>query len=407
MGNTANSRVIERFQKSQPRLVDIARAGDVVPQLEDLAVLHAGPPIEPAQMNGPMQGAVIGGLIYEGMSRKDAEDCVARGDVTLRSCNDLGFVAPLAGVVTRSMPVWCVEDETYGNVAFSNLNEGLGKVLRFGANSDEVMERLKWMSSVLGPAIRTALEKHGPLDLKTFLAEGLRRGDECHNRNKACTASFVRQFAVTISEFAPVAAVEVFRFLAGNDHFCLNLSIAASKCMSDAAHGANEGSVVTSMASNGRDFGIRVSGLGERWIKAPAGRAAGNFFEGFNASDAARDMGDSYISEVVGLGGFAMAAAPAIASFVGGTPSAYAKWTDEMYRITVAEHEQFRIPMLDYKGVPLGIDVHQVVKNDLLPVLNSGIAHKSAGVGQIGAGLARPPMECFVTASNALDGSTQ
>ena len=404
---TGNDAVIERFQKSRPRLIGIVRADEAVRDLDELTVLHAGPPIEFANMNGPMRGAVIGGLVYEGRERKEAEHLVETGQLKLVSCNDVGFVAPLAGVVTRSMPVWFVEDETYGNRAYSNLNEGLGRVLRFGANDDKVVDHLKWMERVLGEVLQQAIERHGPLDLKEFLAEGLRRGDECHNRNKASTSSFVREFAPAIDGIAHPETTSVFEFLRDNDHFCLNLSIAASKCSADAAHAAGLGSVVTAMASNGHEFGLRVSGLEDRWIRAPAGRTEGAFFEGFSAEDAAFDMGDSYISEVVGLGGFAMAAAPAIASFVGGTPTKFAKWTEEMYRITLAEHEQFRIPALDFRGAPLGIEVERVVEQGVLPVMNSGVAHKQAGMGQVGAGLARPPMTCFRDALDALSHAGQ
>ncbi|MEJ7669611.1 MAG: DUF1116 domain-containing protein [Casimicrobiaceae bacterium] len=370
--------------------------------MDRLTVLHAGPPIKAAELVGPMRGAVIGGLVYEGVPREEATDLLERGRICLRPCHDYGFVGPMAGIVTASMPVWVAEDATYKHRSYSTLNEGLGPVLRFGANGEEVIARLRWMQEVAAPLLDKALRRRGPLELKDFLAEGLGRGDELHNRNKSSTSSFVRELAPHIAAVGGRDAEAVFDFLRRNDHFCLNISIAASKCSAIAAHDAGTGSVVTVMAANGREFGIKVSGLGDQWFTAPANRAKGNFLAGYTSADAACDMGDSYISEVVGLGGFAMAAAPAIAAFVGGKPSQFASWTDRMYQITLAEHEQFRIPALDYRGTPLGIEVGLVLKSGVLPVLNSGIAHKDAGVGQVGAGITHPPARCFELAEAEL-----
>lgn len=402
-----NAHLIERFQRSEPRLIRIARAGDVLPWLDEVSFLHAGPPIEVTRVPGPMAGALTGALVLEGHPQAEAEHLLSRGLVRLRPCHDAGFVGPMAGIVSRSMPVWVVRDAVFGNQSYATLNEGLGRALRFGAFDAPVLARLSWISTVLAPVLDDALSRRGPLDLKPFLAEGLRRGDELHNRNKATTAAFVREFAPHIAAAAATAAEPVFEFLRTNDHFCLNLSIAASKCSSDAAHALGDGSVVTAMAANGREFGIRVSGLGDRWCTAPAGRARGRYFEGFGESDSCRDMGDSYVSEVVGLGGLSLAAAPAIASFIGGRPSEFPCITRQMYEITLSEHEQFRIPALDFRGAPLGIEVGRVVETGILPILNSGIAHKAAGVGQIGAGITHPPMACFQEALQSLEARIQ
>ena len=397
-----NDGVIERLNCSWPILKGVVAAGTVIPNFGDQTVLHAGPPIKPEHMNGPMRGAVIGGLVYEGFSRAAAAALLDSGSLDLHPCHEFGVVGPMTGIVTRHMPVWVVEDKVYGNQAYATINEGLGKVLRFGASDDDVLARLKWIEETLAPLMNEVLEIHGGLELKPFLAEALRRGDEMHNRNKAATASFTREFAPDLVRKAGRDAVPVLEFLERNDHFCLNISIACSKCSTDAAQEVGQGTVVTAMTSNGRDFGIRVSGLGDRWITAPAGRAKGNYFPGYSEEDAALEMGDSYISEVVGLGGFALAAGPAIASFVGGKASEFLQWTELMYSITVAEHEQFRIPALDFRGVPLGIDVCRVIETGILPILNSGIAHKQAGKGQIGAGISSPPIECFQEANNLI-----
>lgn len=404
----SNTEVVERFQRSRPYLVGIDHAKNIIPGFQELTVLHAGPAIRPADMNGPMRGAAIGSLVYEGIERDHAVRLLDAGELDLRPCHDVGFVGPMAGVVTGRMPVWVVEDQEFGNRSYATLNEGLGKVLRFGASDGSVMQRLRWMEMELAPALNDALVLHGPIDLKDSISEALRRGDEAHNRNKAGTASFVRELAPELVESCGRAAAPILEFLRSNDHFFLNISMASSKCSADAAHDAGKGSVVTAMTTNGHNFGIRVSGLGSHWVVASAiGHETGVYFEPYTKHDAASAIGDSYISEVVGLGGFSMAAAPAIASFVGGKASEMAHLTTEMYEITLAEHDQFRIPSLDYRGAPLGIEVDSVVATGILPVMNSGIAHRKPGFGQVGAGIARAPMACFEDAQLLLKKQTQ
>jgi hypothetical protein len=310
----------------------------------------------------------------------------------------------MAGVVSPSMPVFVFENRAHGNRAFTTLNEGLGKALRFGANSPEVLGRLRWMRDVLGPALSKTLAHSGPLDVKLMMAEALHRGDEVHNRNKSGTSLFLKTvfpaLARSVREAETVARVA--EFIGGNDHFFLNLSIGASKATLDAAHGVPGSSVVTALAANGRRIGIRVSGLGNRWFMAPARVAKGKFFPGYTEADATPDMGDSYIAEMAGTGGFAMAAAPAIVSFVGGSPSEALQYTLRMYEITLGEHRIFKIPALDYRGTPTGVDVRKVVGTGILPFINTGIAHREAGVGQVGAGLAQAPLSIFEEALSAL-----
>jgi hypothetical protein len=306
----------------------------------------------------------------------------------------------MAGVISASMPVQVVEDPVYGLRTFSTLNEGLGKVLRFGANGADVIEKLRWIEQVLAPALTRALKAMGGIEIKSLTAQALQMGDECHNRNKAATSLFIRQIAPYIVETAtsPQEAAGVLRFIHSNDHFYLNLSMAACKAVALAAHGIAYSSVVTTMARNGTDFGIRVSGLGDRWYVAPAQKVKGLYFSGFSEADANPDIGDSTISETVGIGAFAMAAAPAIVQFIGGTPADAVRHTLEMYDITVAEEQQYQLPTLNFRGTPVGIDIRQVVRQNLLPIINTGIAHRQAGIGQVGAGIVRPPVACFVAA---------
>jgi hypothetical protein len=404
--DAANREVLDRILAAQPVLVGVGHALDVIPGMEPNLFLHAGPPVTWERASGPMRGAVIGGLIFEGLARTEDEAAalVERGRVRLAPCHHHAAVGPMAGVTTASMQVYIVENRAFGNRAFSNLNEGYGKVLRYGAYSEDVLARLRWMNDVLGPAVDQALQRMGGLDVKGLIAQQLTMGDEGHNRNRAGSATFGRLLAPHLARvgLAPEALEQVLRYFADNDLAVLNPVMAACKATMDAAHGITGSSVVTCMARNGTDFGIRVSGLGDRWFAAPAEVPVGLYFPGFGADDANPDIGDSTITETAGIGAFAMAAAPAIVKFVGGTPREALNSTLEMYEITVGENPAFALPPLDFRGTPTGIDIRRVVRTGITPRINTGIAHRKPGIGQVGAGLVRPPMACFEQAVEAM-----
>jgi hypothetical protein len=397
--DAANREAAARILKGKPTLVDVGVALDVIPGMTKKTILHAGPPITWERMCGPVRGAVIGGLIYEGLAknRAEAEALAASGEIRFDPCHHHEAVGPMAGVITASMPVWVLENVSFGNRAFATFNEGLGKVLRYGAFSDEVLTRLKWIETDLAPIMKRALALHGPLDMKNIIAQILQMGDEGHNRNRAGTSLIIREFAPFLVKLGedPEKIVKVLNFMNGNDHFFLNLSMPACKCTVDAARDIKGSSVIIAMARNGTDFGIQISGLGDRWFTGPASMVEGLYLPGFGPQDAAPDLGDSVITETTGIGGFAMAAAPAIVQFVGGTPEDALAVTRRMYEITVTENDVYRIPILDFRGTPTGIDVRKVVETGILPAINTGIAHKDAGVGQVGAGLVKPPENCF------------
>jgi hypothetical protein len=309
----------------------------------------------------------------------------------------------MAGVLSPSMPVAVVENAAAGNRAFATLNEGLGKVLRFGAYDPSVLDRLHWFVTTLGPALATVLRTGGPIDLKAITAQALQMGDEGHNRNVAATSLFTRTIAPTAAaSLGPDVAAEVLSFLRANDHFFLNFSMAACKSGLDAAAGIDGSTVVTAMSRNGVDFGIRLSGTGNAWFSAPVGVPDGLYFPGYGPDDANPDLGDSAITETFGIGGFAMAAAPAIVRFVGGTPADAMAFTRLMERITLARNSAYGLPSLGFSGTPTGIDARLVVETGIAPVINTGIAHRVAGVGQIGAGIARAPLACFELAVRAV-----
>jgi hypothetical protein len=403
--NQANSTAVKRMMAARPVLVGLGKARDVIPGMRDDLLLHAGPPITWGRASGPMQGAITGALIFEGKAsnQEEAQALVESGAIQLDPCHHHQAVGPMAGVICPSMSVYIVENKTHGNRAFSNLNEGYGKVLRYGAYSPEVLDRLRWMEEVMAPALGRAIDLSGGVDIRALLMEALHMGDEGHNRNKAGSVLFTKELAPHIVMAADDAetASDVIRTLGDNALSVLNPVMASCKAMVDAAHGVEGSSIVTVMARNGTDFGIRVSGLGDEWFTAPVATPQGLYFSGFTAEEASGDIGDSTITETAGIGGFAMAGAPAIVTFISGTPQDAMNASLEMYEICHAEHQYFTIPPLDFRGTPTGIDLRKVVEKGITPRVNTGIAHKEAGVGQIGAGLVRPPMAMFEAAWDA------
>ena len=400
----ANRQALQHFLDAQPVLVDVLPAREAIPAMQgsERRILHAGPPIDWDHMCGPMQGAIAGAILFEGWASDiDAASSMAqRGEVALEPCHHHAAVGPMAGIISPSMPLWVVENRARGNRAFSNFNEGLGKVLRFGANGDEVLARLRWMRDVLAPTVRLALRSAGEIELKPMMAQALHMGDEVHNRNAAATGLFFKRIAAHLARLEQ--GVSALEFIAANDHFFLNLSMAACKSMLDAAAGVPHSSMVTVMARNGVNFGVRLSGTGDRWFQAPANPVDGLFFPGYDVNDAAPDLGDSAITETAGLGGFAMAASPAIVKFVGGTPADATRHSRDMQYITLTQHTAFTLPALNFAGSGAGIDARRVVDRDILPVINTGIAHRKAGIGQIGAGITTAPLDCFVKGLAAL-----
>jgi hypothetical protein len=401
----ANAEAAKRFLAGAPFLVGMGRAGEVIPGMRHDLLLHAGPPVEWARMCGPMRGAVMGALVYESLAATpaEAEVLAASGAVSFAPCHEHGAVGPMAGVVSWSMPVFVIRNESFGNLAFTTQNEGLGKVLRYGAYGEDVLRRLKWMEEILYPALRRAIEQLGRVDLKTVIAQALHMGDEVHNRNRAATSLLYRALAPAVVRTTPdpATAAAVLEFIGGNDHFFLNLSMAACKALLDPLAGIPGCSLVTVMARNGTDFGVKVSGTGGRWFTGPAPVPDALYFPGFSKADANPDIGDSAITETGSLGGFAIAAAPAIVQFVGGSAADAANCTLQMYEITEAEHNAWQIPGLNFRGTPVGIDVVKVVSTGILPFIDTGVAHKDAGVGQVGAGVLSAPMEPFQQAFEA------
>lgn len=395
----ANQKAVDAFMEARPVVVGVGKALDVIPGMHENLLLHAGPPIGWDRMAGPVRGAMIGALLFEGKATtaEEAEKLLSSGKIEFAPCHHYDSTGPMAGVMSPSMMVYIVENKTTGYKAFSGLNEGRGKVLRMGAYSDEVITRMHWLNDVLGPLLNDVLIEMGGVDIRTMLAKALHMGDDGHNRLDAASLLFTNQMAPYIAKMAKDSATasEVIKFLGENALSILNPVMAGCKTMTMAGHNIEGSTIVTTMSRNGTDWGIRVSGLGDQWFTAPSPTVKALYFPGFTEKDANPDIGDSVITETAGIGGFAMAAAPAIVTFISGTPRDAINTTLDMYQITFAEHKYFTIPFLEFRGTPTGVDIRKVVELSLPPRVNTGVAHKDPGVGQVGAGVVSAPMKVF------------
>lgn len=403
--HSANATASERMLAARAALVDVRPASQALALPRD-HFLHAGPPVTWERTSGPLRGGLIAGVLLEGLadSPEQAERRLASGQVTWEPCHHRGAVGPMAGIVSSSMWMMELRDEVHDHTAWCSLNEGLGKVARYGAYSPDVIQRLRWMSEVLGPLLAQTVRANGPVDIKAIVAAMVQMGDEGHNRNRAGTLMLLRDLMPAMIETGVPTSdlVESVRFISGNDHFFLNLVMPAAKLQTLAGAAIPGSTLVTTMARNGTDFGIQVSSTGDRWFTGPAQLADGLYLASFGPDDANPDIGDSAITETAGLGGFSMATAPAIVRFVGGTVADALATTHRMYEITVAENPAYAIPILEFRGAPTGIDVVSVLRTSILPQINTGMAGKVAGTGQVGAGLVTPPMDCFVAAIDTL-----
>ena len=414
---SANAEATKRIINARPMWEDIPlRADGVWHELKNTRVLlHAGPPVAWHDMCGPMQGAMIGAVLYEGWTDtpEKAQTMLKKSEIEFAQCHDFDAVGPMTGIISASMPLIKVREASNGNISYTNINEGIGRCLRFGANGPDVIQKLKWFESVLAPVLKAAVrhnfDKTGGIDLKAIQSQALLMGDEVHSRNAASTSLFFMQLAV------PLAGLDMTKtsvqqdqirqtldFLSKNSQFFLNFSMVSCKAIMDAAHNIPFSTVVTAMARNGTETGLRVSGMGKEWFTAKSDLPTGLFFPGFKQEDACPDIGDSAITETAGFGGCSFAASPALTLLAGGTVSDAVRYSKEMYEITVTKNPALSLPALDFAGAPCGIDVRKVVDTGIRPLVTTGIAHKEAGIGQIGAGVVRVPMDAYVKALSAI-----
>lgn len=399
----ANREAFERMEKGNPELTDVVYAKDVLPDMDKYTIGHAGPPVTWEEMCGPMKGAVMGALIYEGLAEtnEEAAALAASGEVKFRPNHDYGCVGPMTGVTTYSMPLLEVTNSTYGNKAYIGINEGDVKALCFGAEDPVIIPRLKWFEDELAPVLKEAIALHGPVNLKVIVTQALTMGEELHNRNFASSALFYKEISPCITRVCkdPETLVRVNDFMAANDYFFLALAMAYGKVIADSIKNIENCTLVSTMSRNGTKFGIKVSALGERWFTADCPPVKGLYFPGFSEADANPDMGDSCITETVGLGGMSMAAAPALVlCFCGNNTDEAIAITRDMLEITEGASKELVLPPMNFQGAPVGIDIRKVVETGIQPAINTGIAHKDPHFGQIGVGVSRAPMDCFTQA---------
>jgi hypothetical protein len=401
--NEANNLAVKRLMSVEPVLTDIDSALNVIPGMTPYTILHSGPPITWNRMCNPMKRAVKGALILEGLAKDDksAEKLMKTKKITLSANHTHGSVGPMTGIISASMPVLVTKDLTYGNTSYSTFNEGGGKVLWFGSVEKETITRLRYMRDEFAPVLKRVIKKMGGIAIWSVLAQGIQMGDECHNRHAASTNIFLKNIVETLFSLniSKEKTFKVYKFIAGNSHFFLNITMTACKLAMVAASDIENSTIVTAMSRNGTDFGIRVSGLGDKWFIAPSPLLLDALYNpGYGLEDGAPDIGDSSIIETMGLGGFAIAAAPSMASFAGGGFQDSIKIVKQMGQITTTKNPKFGIPCLDFEGTPTGIDIRKVVETEILPSINSAVVHKSSGAGQIGAGIVYAPYECFTKA---------
>ena len=403
----ANREVIAKVVASQPVIIDNVRAKEVIPELNTgKVILHAGPPVAYENMPDPMQGSCVGAVLFEEWAdnEADARKLLESGEIHFIPCHHVKAVGPMGGITSPNMAVFVVKNMTDGNEAYCTMNEGIGKVLRFGAYSEEVVDRLRWMRDILGPTLGKAIRKLGGIAVNPLIAKAIAMGDEFHQRNIAASLAFLKEVAPTITkiEMDEKDRYDVIKFLSDTDQFFLNIMMATGKAVMDAARTIERGTIVTAMCRNGYEFGIRIAGMGDQWFTGPVNTPQGLYFTGYDGEDACPDMGDSAITETVGVGGMAMIAAPAVTRFVGaGGYEDALRTSTEMTEITIDRNPNFIIPNWNFQGTCLGIDARLVVEKGITPVINTGIAHKIAGYGQIGAGTVHPPIECFEKAIKA------
>lgn len=402
----ANTEVLRRLNEGAAMLVGVDRAGAVIEDLGERDVLHCGPAIAWDLMPDPLQRSIKASIVAEGWASDvvAAGAMVAAGEVRLLPANEHRTVVPMATSIGPSAPVYLVENEQGGTRSYSSLNQGSGPVPWFGVDSDAAIEHLRFVRDSVGPVLAEALAAKGPVDIFSLAAQGVPMGDDVHMRVQATTNLFLRDLLPFLVRSTNTAAPEVATFLSGNHLMFLNVAMAGAKSLVDWAREVPDSSIVTTMARNGATYGVRLAGGGDDWFLAPSPPVQDAlYYPGQGPETSAPDIGDSAVLELIGLGGPAAANSPAVAGFLGGRMSHAIAATRSMQRICAGESDRFRLPILDNIGTPLGVDVRKVVELGITPAVNTGIVHATDGVGQVGAGVAWAPVECFVEALMDLD----
>ncbi len=404
--DAANAEVIGRLDRGVPMLLGVETAGSVIGGLDTGTILHCGPRIAWADMCDPLRRSVRAAVVAEGWAPDtDAVDGMAQaGEIRLEPANEHGAVVPMATAIGPTAPVYVVSVDAGGTTAYSSLNQGSGAVAWFGVDSDAAIERLRFLRDALGPALAQALDGAGPVDVFSLAAQGINMGDDVHMRVQATTNLLLRDLLPRLVRSGSARIGEVADFLSTNHLMFLNVAMAGARALVEWASQVPDSSIVTTMCRNGTTYGIRLPGRPAHWFLADAPPVQDALYYPDQGPDtSAADIGDSAVLELVGLGGPAAANSPAVAGFLGGRMADAMAVTAAMGRICAGTSNRFRLPVLDNAGTPLGVDVRRVVETSITPAVNTGILHISDGSGQVGAGVARAPVECFVQALLDLD----
>ena len=404
--DAANAEVVDRLDRGVPMLLGVETAGAVVEGLESGTVLHCGPPIGWSEMCDPLRRSIRAAVVAEEWApdRDAADRMLNAGEVRLGAANEHSTVVPMASAIGPSAPVYVVSVDAGGTTAYASLNQGSGAVPWFGVDSEAAIERLRFLRDALGPALAEAFDRVGPIDIFSLAAQGITMGDDVHMRVQATTNLLLRDLLPHLVRAGRDRIGEVADFLSTNHLMFLNIAMAGARALTEWAGQVPDSSIVTTMARNGTTYGIRLAGGGDPWHIAPAPPVQDAlYYPGQGPDTSAPDIGDSAVLELVGLGGAAAANSPAVAGFLGGRMAVAAAVTAAMSRICAGTSTRLRLPVLDNAGTPLGVDVRRVVESSITPAVNTGIVHISDGSGQVGAGVAHAPIECFRQALLDLD----
>lgn len=407
--DAANAEVLRRLDTGVPFLVGVEAAAAVVPGVEGRMLLHCGPAIGWEDVADPLRRSMRAAAVAEGWAADPAEadELLASGAVRLEPANLHDTVVPMASAVGPSAPVLVVEMETPDGTVrtFAPINQGPGETAWFGRDTPAAVERLLLLRDVAGPAVAEILGRTGPLDVLAVATQGIAMGDDLHMRTQAATNLLVRTWLPHVAALPDHLRERFAQFLGGNHLFFLTLAMASARALTAWAGRVEGSSIVTTMSRNGTTFGIRLAGSDHWHVTAspPVGEAL--YYAGHGPDDAAPDIGDSAVLELVGLGGPAAGNSPAVAAFLGGTMADAARATETFRRICVGASSRFVLPALGFSGTPVGVDVRAVVELGLTPKVTTGILAARSGEGQVGAGVATAPLDCFVAALLDLAGT--
>jgi hypothetical protein len=395
MSADPNALALDRIIRTEPVLTGLARASDAL-KLTQHELGHAGPPFEStAAIPRMMLNALAGAAVHERWAGDiaQARTMIFEGSIRLRANHDLGTVSPMAGIVRPNQMLLRVENRAGSGITYATLAESGRQALRFGVYDEAVAAGLRWLDDTLAPALARALPKAG-LPVLPLVADGVALGDDVHQRNIGGMMAFIRAM--------PELDAACRAWLFANPQHFLNYAMASAKLALDQADGVVGSSIVTAIARNGVDCGIRVAGAGKQWFTAPAVIPVGGFFPPFTWRDAQADLGDSSIVEAYGLGGAIAHASPEIARTMGRDWDEAIEAGRAARKFFIGRHPLIAPALCGNEGAGLGLDAARVVRAQRPLRIHTGIGHSDGQTGWVGVGVAEAPVACFAAAIAAL-----